>query len=804
MKKTSFIFALIGVTMFSCQKPELSEGLEAPVTPAIQKILSVSDAEWTSGDVKSTFVEGVGITLSGTENISVFYAEGAAPVVAVPAGNGKYSFSHPEVAGVETYDYNYLMPHSAATKADGTARLFAVQYPGAGTYDPAYDFLLGQPSLDVPKSAAEVEVSRFKRLSAPFNFVINDEFQLLKKEAVKVVTVDFSASAEPVAADFVATFSSDYAAAGISGTVSGTGSTALTAVYPEGLPFENNLYNVWFSSLPVELKAGQVVSLTISTKTMTLTCKGTIPSDFTLKNDKLNQIPFKLSRFKTDYANVKSQTSVYAEGASVVSNSGSLEVPKADGYRVSNMKVYAQASSFASASTLAELVVKSGEKELARKAFNLANTADMNGGCVEFDNLGSYTDLAISFVTGDSSTEHAAAISAITTLLVEADQPEFTFPERLVRCGGEDLVLPCTAPSKVTKVSLVSSAATVETTIKSAADGKLTVTIPANAAQGVYDVKVTYTSAGAEVQETIGSFSMALDGGDYYRWDNITVYAQNNAVAEKVFCLETGMMVTIDWVKEHEIPINMANPGAALNTLGNQPRGYHYIMVRGYDNYLSLINPNAWNTIKGVFYTSDKQTFEHYALPMVRYSCRIEKEPYGQNQAFDASKGGNTTHTPGAAEIACYDAVKSGTLTFDQWKAVANDFAKSANNYGLSPNLSKLSSGKINCYGHSLLDATNILLDSYTPDAAYWQSLEQARNGWAECFNGGVVLWSALVGTAGNVGAAGSRYMNGALELVSYTGAKGTERTQGSVTMNVFRRKTGYEENYSYDPNMPN
>ena len=137
-------------------------------------------------------------------------------------------------------------------------------------------------------------------------------------------------------------------------------------------------------------------------------------------------------------------------------------------------------------------------------------------------------------------------------------------------------------------------------------------------------------------------------------------------------------------------------------------------------------------------------------------------------------------------------------------EGVANDFAKSANNYGLSPNLSKLSSGKINCYGHSLLDATNILLDSYVPDAAYWQSLEQARNGWAECFNGGVVLWSALVGTAGNVGAAGSRYMNGALELVSYTGAKGTERTQGSVTMNVFRRKTGYEENYSYDPNMPN
>lgn len=803
MKKILFSLALIGVTMFSCQKPEFMEDVEDLGTPQIQKVLAVSDAEWTPEDVKSSYVPGVGITLSGTESISVFYADGKLPVVATSQGNGSYSFSHEEVAGAETYDYNYLMPHNAATKADGTARLSAVQYPGTNTYDPAYDYLIGKPGVDVPKEVTEVPVTSFKRVTAPFNFVINDEYQLLKKEAIKVVTVDFSGSAEPVAADFVTAFSSDYEAAGISGTIAGTKSTALTAVYPEGLPFDNNLYNVWFSSLPVELKAGQVVSLTISTKTMTLTCKATIPSDFSLQNDKLNQIPFKLSRFKTDYANVNSQTTVYASGATVVSNSGSHAVPAADGYRVSTMKVYAHASSFASAATLAELVVKSGDTEVARKAFNLANTAGMNGGCVEFDGLNAYPDLTLSFVTGDSSTENAV-ISAITTLLVEADVPEFTFPERLVRCGGEDLVLPCTAPSKVTKVSLVSSTATVETTIKSAVDGNLTVTIPANAAQGVYDVKVTYTSGGAEVQETIGTFSMANDGGDYYRWDNITIYAQSHSTAEKVFCFETGMMVTIDWVKEHEIPINMANPGAALNTLGNQPRGYHYIMVRGYDNYLSLINPNAWNTIKGVFYTSDKQTFEHYALPMVRYSCRIEKEPYGQNQAFDASKGGNTTHTPGAAEIACYDAVKSGTLTFDQWKAVANDFAKSANNYGLSPNLSKLSSGKINCYGHSLLDATNILLDSYVPDAAYWQSLEQARNGWAECFNGGVVLWSALVGTAGNVGAAGSRYMNGALELVSYTGAKGTERTQGSVTMNVFRRKTGYEENYSYDPNMPN
>lgn len=800
MKRNIFILALIGVTMFSCQKPEFSEDLDFSVKPTIHKTLAVDAGIWSQDDVKSSYVEGTGITLSGTETISVFYADGASPVVAAPTGNGKYSFSHAEVAGAETYNYNYLMPHSATTEADGTARLFAVQYPGLDTYDPAYDFLLGEPSLNVPKSTSEVEVTRFKRLSAPFNFVINDEYQLLKKEAVKTVTVDFSGSVEPVAADFVASFSSDYAEAGISGTVKGTESAALTAVYPEGLPFENSEYNVWFSSLPVELKAGQVVSLTMSTKTMTLTCKSEIPSDFALKNDKLNKIPFKLSRFKTDYANEKSQTTVYASGASIASNGGILAVPAADGFRVSTMKVYAQASSFASAATSAELVVKSGDTEVARKVFNLSNTADMNGGCVEFNGLNSYSDLTLSFVTGDASTEHAAVISAITTLLVEADVPEFTFPERLVRCGGEDLVLPCTAPSKVTKVSLVSSAATVETTIKSAADGNLTVTIPADAAQGIYDVNVTYTSAGEEVQKTIGTFSMANDGGDYYRWDNITVYAQNHSTAEKVFCLETGMMVTVDWVKEHEILINMENPGTAIGTLQNQPRGYHYLMLRGYDNYLSLINPNAWNTIS-VFSTSDNQTFDHYALPMVRFSSRIEKEPYGQNQAYTGA-GGNTIHIPAEAEVACYDAIKSGKLTVVQWNAVANDFATSANNYGLAPNRSM--TGNNIYYGHALGDGMKIMLDTYSYDTQFWETLDQAREGWNESFHGGVVLWSALVGKTGNVGAAGSRYMNGALELVSWTGAKGTERTQGSMTMNVFRRKTGYEQYYSYDPNMPN
>jgi hypothetical protein len=525
-----------------------------------------------------------------------------------------------------------------------------------------------------------------------------------------------------------------------------------------------------------------------------------MPSDFALKTNMLNKIPFKISRFKDNFMSAESVTAASSEPTVITSDGSQYKVPTKDGYVVSSLRVYAAANSFVSPRTNAYIVLTSGETVVASKNFNLINNREMNAGCVMFNDLSSYSDLKLSFYTSDSSTENMAVLAAVTVILDEPAVPEFTFPERLVRCGGEDLVLPCTAPSRVTKVTLVGSSNTIEPTIKSAANQKLIVTIPEAAAQDVYDVKVSYTADGQNVEKVIGTFSMALDGGDYYRWDNITVYAQSHQYAEKAFCLETGRMVTVDWIKQHEIPISLENPGSTLGTLEKQPRGYHYIMVRGYDNYLRLIDPNAWNTVKGVFYTSDRQTFEHYALPMVRFSSRIEKNPYPQNQAYTGA-GGNTTHTPGANEIACYDAIKSGKLTVKQWSDVANDFAKSANNYGLAPNRSM--TGNNIYYGHALGEGMNIMLDTYSYDSNFWQNLDQARNGWNESFHGGVVLWSALVGKTGNIGAAGSRYMNGALELVSWTGAKGTERTQGSMTLNIFRRKTGYEQYYSYDPNMP-
>lgn len=423
MKKITLALIFSGMALFSCQKTEFSGTVDDSEKQEIRKVLSVNDEEWSG--LKSSYSEGVGITLSGNEQIGVFYADGALPVSASPQGNGLYAFSHEGIAGVEAYDYNYLMPYSSLMKEDGTARLFAVQYPGNGTFDPDYDFLLGEPSLNVSKEVSEVSIERFKRLTAPFNFPVIDRDNLLRGEAVKVVTVDFESMSSPVAADFVASFSSEYEEAGIKETVSATGSTALTALYPDGLEPVGGVYDVWFSSLPVDMMAGQVVSLTVTTGTRTIRCKAQLPSDFSLVAGMLNKIPFGISVDKEGYEDNLSETVCYNPGVTDLAPDGStLAVSSSSPYVVSKLRVYAYGSSFASATTTAQIILKSGGTEVARRHFNLENTSEMNGGYVEFDGLDAYTDLSLSFHTDDRSEGSKAMIAATVAELKEVEDTD--------------------------------------------------------------------------------------------------------------------------------------------------------------------------------------------------------------------------------------------------------------------------------------------------------------------------------------------------------------------------------------------
>lgn len=412
-------------------------------------------------------------------------------------------------------------------------------------------------------------------------------------------------------------------------------------------------------------------------------------------------------------------------------------------------------------------------------------------------------------VYDQSKTKTLGEIELMTLAQVS---PKVTFPERLVRCAGENITMTCTFPEKVTAVNFICGTEQYAGTIISAANEVLSVKIPDGVPQGIYEMKYKYDEG--KMEASAGTFSMAMDAGDYYRWDNITIYAQEYpGKDDKIFCLETGMMVSIDWVYEHKIPINMLSPGTAIGTMQNQPRGYHYLMLRGEKDQLRLINPNSWNYLS-VFKTSKGESFAHYELPQVRFSSRVEKEPYQQHQAYPAEYKGNTTHTPGDRQKEAYNAIKSGTLTTSQWSGVGTEFGaySSINLYR-----SQFAADKktIDNYGHATMHDMRILFDNYTATinpagtgtvavgtAQFWNTVQQARDGWTESFHGGVVLWAANYGNNGNINHAQAQELNGALHLVNWTGTAGAGATTGSMTMNVFRKKSWNESHYSYDPNL--
>ena len=403
-------------------------------------------------------------------------------------------------------------------------------------------------------------------------------------------------------------------------------------------------------------------------------------------------------------------------------------------------------------------------------------------------------------------------VGMISLLTLAEVSPKVTFPERVVRCAGEILSVPCTFPEKVLSVDFVCGSDTYKGEIVSAVNETLTVNIPASAPQGIYDMKITYDEG--RMEAVVGTFSMALDAGDYYMWDNVTIYAQNYpGKEEKVFCLETGMMVSIDWVYEHKIPINLLSPGSDIGTMQNQPRGYHYLMLKGDNDQLRLINPNSWNYLTE-FKTSNGSSFAHYELPQVRFSSRLEKDPYQQHQAYPAANKGNTTHTPGDRQKEAYNAIKSGRLTISQWNAVGEEFGAYSS---ISLYRSQLASGTKNMdnYGHATMHDMRILFDNYTATInpagtgtvapgtkQYWNTVQQARDGWTESFHGGVVLWTANYGNNGNINHEQAKHLNGALHLLSWTGEAGAGATTGSMTMQVYRKKVWDESHYSYNPNL--
>ena len=262
MKKIFNLIILTGLVSVSCEGPTAPGNSVESGHESLTKQLLVSSGEWTT-EVKSVYVPGEGITLTGDEKLAVYYnawsesvedqaAKGFTKneiVMAEPSDGDSYAFTHDELAEAEKYNYYFVMPYrqlQTVATHDGISKacwnLRTVQYPSATSYDPTFDYLIGKPAENVGKSET-VEVSAFKRIVAPFKLTVNDPSGLLDGEKIHAVTVDFP-EGDYVAGKVYIDFDQDYDETGIAAKYNAYSGTALTAVYPEGLSPVAGAYDV--------------------------------------------------------------------------------------------------------------------------------------------------------------------------------------------------------------------------------------------------------------------------------------------------------------------------------------------------------------------------------------------------------------------------------------------------------------------------------------------------------------------------------------------------------------------------------
>lgn len=479
MKKIFNLILLTGLVSVSCEGPTAPGNSVESGHESLTKQLLVSSGEWTT-EVKSVYVPGEGITLTGDEKLAVYYnawsesvedqaAKGFTKneiVMAEPSDGDSYAFTHDELAEAEKYNYYFVMPyrqlqtvatHGGISKACWNLR--AVQYPSATSYDPTFDYLIGKPAENVGKSET-VEVSAFKRIVAPFKLTVNDPSGLLDGEKIHTVTVDFP-DGDYVAGKVYIDFNQDYDKTGIAAKYSSYSGTALTAVYPEGLSPVAGAYDVWYVALPASFQAGQKVSVTVTGETKTVTCSASLPSAVGLVADKFNSLSFGLSETKEDYESTQSLhfdfsglTSVNSTDFSAsdgkaysFTNSGCLHygtskapitsglkikpgnkltLPEVEGKAISGVRVYTHEESWSSSSSKATLTASAGSVNTSA-LYDPQTAGGFPQGYVDLifsEPQSGAVDLTVAF--SDNATSHSAVLTSVSLYLVEdkVEQPD--------------------------------------------------------------------------------------------------------------------------------------------------------------------------------------------------------------------------------------------------------------------------------------------------------------------------------------------------------------------------------------------
>ena len=479
MKKIFNLIILTGLVSVSCEGPTAPGNSVESGHESLTKQLLVSSGEWTT-EVKSVYVPGEGITLTGDEKLAVYYnawsesvedqaAKGFTKneiVMAEPSDGDSYAFTHDEIAEAEKYNYYFVMPyrqlqtvatHDRISKACWNLR--TVQYPSATSYDPTFDYLIGKPAENVGKSET-VEVSAFKRIVAPFKLTVNDPSGLLDGEKIHTVTVDFP-DGDYVAGKVYIDFNQDYDKTGIAAKYSSYSGTALTAVYPEGLSSVAGAYDVWYVALPASFQAGQKVSVTVTGETKTVTCSASLPSAVGLVADKFNSLSFGLSETKEDYESTQSLhfdfsglTSVNSTDFSAsdgkaysFTNNGCLHygtskapitsglkikpgnkltLPEVEGKAISGVRVYTHEESWSSSSSKATLTASAGSVNTSA-LYDPQTAGGFPQGYVDLifsEPQSGAVDLTVAF--SDNATSHSAVLTSVSLYLVEdkVEQPD--------------------------------------------------------------------------------------------------------------------------------------------------------------------------------------------------------------------------------------------------------------------------------------------------------------------------------------------------------------------------------------------
>ena len=306
-----FVAACAMMATASCVKEPSS--VQNPATDNQGKLctIHVEDNEWLPENAaRSSFDPSLGIQVSGSEGISLFYQNGSKigcrtvgsgynfSYKASPAGGGDYTFTNP-IAPEDGLWYAFVpyslncMRGTPSAENSATAiqyRVGPVQFPGANTFDPMSDILVGRPFHTVDGSGT---VTAFKRMTAPLRINVTG---LDAAEKIYAVTLQFSGTASGSTSSLVGMLNVTPAETFDDTRITGIGTASygrgISAIYGNGLSKVSDSWPVWFMVNPITLAAG-TMTLAVTTADATYTRTVEVPS-MTLVSDQINSLSFNI------------------------------------------------------------------------------------------------------------------------------------------------------------------------------------------------------------------------------------------------------------------------------------------------------------------------------------------------------------------------------------------------------------------------------------------------------------------------------------------------------------------------------